>query len=257
MNEIIFVKPGEEPGPEEPKKDIPTPPRANSWAKRNASLFAGLALVLVGVLLVALGPIRTAMSDQSALQRGDLLGEELLQAWNLPEVETVDLAKSKMSRPLGKGFAFLYIPRLGKEWRSVVVEGIDQPDLEGAIGHFPGTADPGMLGNFALAGHRNMDGSLFGDLDKVSKGDKIIVETRERWITYTVTGSRIIAPTQVEAVDPVPFEPEAEPTKALITLTTCHPWWSSAQRLAIFGKLTETRLKTMGPPQDLPRASLK
>jgi sortase A len=230
--------------------------------KRRGPLALGVALIALGVGFIGMGPVRTAVSDQSALARAETLTEALEQEWEETrgtgaKADPVQFDKTAMSRPLGKGFAFIYIPRLGPSWRSVVVEGVDQPDLEGAVGHFPGTADPGMLGNFALAGHRNMDGSLFGNLDEVSKGDKIIVETRTRWITYTVTGSSIVAPTDVEVIAPVPFDEQASPDKAVITLTTCHPWWSSAQRLVLFGKLSETRLKTMGPPKDLPAKSLR
>lgn len=247
---------GETPQPSGGKEGVQAR-SSSSWWMGRSPLILGLVLILVGVSLVALGPLRTSMSDQQALARGDVLGQALAAKWSEPEITPVNLDEPQMSRKLGEGFAFIYIPRLGSDWRAVIVEGVDQPDLEGAIGHFPGTADPGMLGNFALAGHRNMDGSLFGNLDQVSKGDKIIIETRERWNVYTVTGSSIISPSQVDAVSPVPFEEGATPTKAVITLTTCHPWWSSAQRLALFGKLTETRLKTMGPPADLPAASLK
>lgn len=231
--------------------------RPGGRGRAKAPFILGLLLVVVGVSLIGFGPVRTSLGDRVALARGVDLAVQLDEEWATPPVEQVQFEKAGMTRPLGKGFAFMYIPRLGKDWRSVVVEGVDQPDLEGAIGHFPGTADPGMLGNFALAGHRNMDGSLFGNLDEVVKGDKIIVETRDRWVTYTVTGSSIIAPTEVDVVAPVPFDSRATPDKSVITLTTCHPWWSSAQRLVIFGKLSETRLKTMGPPEDLPAASLR
>lgn len=216
----------------------------------------GVALIIVGVAIVAAGPFRAGLSDAQAWERSDALSKSLLEEWASTDVDPVDLDRPGMSRPLGKGFAFLYIPRLGKEWRSVIVEGVDQPDLEGAVGHFPESPGPGLVGNFALAGHRNMDGSFFGNLDEAVEGDNIIVETRDRWYVYRVTGSKIILPSQVDVLAPVPFQPGKEPKKAVITLTTCHPWWSDAQRLAVFGVLEETRLKTMGPPDALPNRAL-
>lgn len=210
----------------------------------------GVVLLLVGVALVAFAPLQNSISNSAALERAESLSADLIDDWSEPaDASDADLDKVKMTRPLGKGFAFIYIPRLGKEWRAVVVEGVDQPDLEGAVGHFPETADPGIVGNFALAGHRNMDGSLFGNLDQVMNGDTVIVETRDRWITYTVTDRQIISPYQVEVLEPVPYKPGKQAEKAFITLTTCHPWWSSAQRLAIVGEMTEVRLKTMEPPK--------
>lgn len=213
-------------------------------------LALGAVLLLIGVALVAFAPLRNSISNSAALERAESLSADLVQEWEDPtDMGDIDLDKVKMSRPLGKGFAFIYIPRLGKDWRAVVVEGVDQPDLEGAVGHFPETADPGIVGNFALAGHRNMDGSLFGNLDQVMKGDTVIIETRDRWITYTVTDRQIISPYQVEVLEPVPYKPGKPAEKAFITLTTCHPWWSSAERLALVGELSDVRLKTMTPPK--------
>ena len=45
------------------------------------------------------------------------------------------------------------IPRLGLS--AVIVEGADSAALRHAIGHIPGTAIPGQLGNVAITGHRD------------------------------------------------------------------------------------------------------
>jgi sortase A len=52
----------------------------------------------------------------------------------------------------------------------------------------------------------------------------------------------------VSVAAPVPERPSANPTKRLITLTTCNPKYSAAQRLIIYGRLTSTtpRVKEAG-----------
>ena len=42
---------------------------------------------------------------------------------------------------------------------------------------------------------------------------------------------------------PVPGHPEATPTQALLTLTTCNPRWNSSHRMIVFGHLVSTRAK--------------
>ena len=37
--------------------------------------------------------------------------------------------------------------------------------------------------------------------------------------------------------------PQATPTQALITLTTCNPRWNSSHRMIVFGHLVSTRVK--------------
>ncbi len=54
---------------------------------------------------------------------------------------------------LGEGLGILHIPALG-DWDWVVVEGVDDEDLSRGPGHFPDTALPGEVGNFAVAAHR-------------------------------------------------------------------------------------------------------
>ena len=73
----------------------------------------------------------------------------------------------------GKGFAFMHIPRLGKNYAVPVVQGVGLDDLARGIGHYPRTVMPGHVGNFAVAGHRATHGEPFAYLDKVGKGDLV------------------------------------------------------------------------------------
>lgn len=147
--------------------------------------------------------------------------------------------------PIGSALAILRIPRI---WQNtdprVVVEGVDLSDLARGPGHYPHSAMPGQLGNFAVAGHRATHGNGFMRLNEMRTGDAIVVETRTTWYTYRVTSQSLVQPTQISVVDPVPDKPGVRPTQRLITLTTCDPWYSATHRLIIHGLLQSSAPRT-------------
>jgi sortase A len=159
------------------------------------------------------------------------------------------------SSDFGKGFAFLHIPKLGRHYSVPVVEGVSLPNLAKGVGHYPRTAPPGAVGNFAVAGHRATNGEPFAHLDRVKKGDVVVVETRDTWFTYVVDRTRIVAPTDVWVIEPVPGKPHATPSEKLITLTTCNPRWASTQRLIIFGHLAAQQDSAQGRPTVLAKGA--
>lgn len=149
---------------------------------------------------------------------------------------------------VGEAFALLYVPRLGSGWVRPVVEGVGPAALAAGVGHYPRTALPGQLGNFAVAGHRATHGEPFAHLDRLVAGDQVHVRTRDRWLSYAVERSRIVTPDAVEVLLPVPGRPGAAPTRARLTLTTCHPRWGSTSRLVVHAALTASRPVATGPP---------
>lgn len=115
-----------------------------------------------------------------------------------------------------------------------VVHGTSVADLKRGPGHYVDSAAPGGDGNLAIAGHRTTYGSPFGELQELSDGDTIHVIDRSgvEWV-YAYREQMIVSPQDVWVVDEDPLE-TGEPT---ITLTTCHPRFSAAQRLIAFGEL--------------------
>jgi sortase A len=159
--------------------------------------------------------------------------------------------------PAGQGFANLYIPRLGKDYAYTVIEGTTDDDLARGPGHYAGTAVPGQIGNFAVAGHRVTHGQPFLNADQIRAGDAIVVQTRRNWYIYRVLGNaktgalsavnsqgvpgrEIVDPSQVGVVAPLPDHPGARPTKAYMTMTTCHPKYSANQRMVIHSVLARS-----------------
>lgn len=117
-----------------------------------------------------------------------------------------------------------------------VVSGVALEDLRRGPGHYPDTAAPGEPGNFAVAGHRTTYGAPFFHLDVLREDDEVHVTDRTgRRHTYRVVEQRIVAPGEGWVVGDDPRESGG----SLMTLTTCHPRFSAAQRLVVFAELVK------------------
>jgi sortase A len=135
--------------------------------------------------------------------------------------------------PAGEAIARIRIPSIGVD--SIVVSGVTREDLRKGPGHYPNTPLPGQEGNSAIAGHRTTYGAPFADLDQLAPDDLIEVRTLQGSFRYRVTEQIIVAPSDIAVIDSVPKDP-ADPSAgfaATLTLTTCNPKYSAAQRLVI------------------------
>lgn len=126
--------------------------------------------------------------------------------------------------PVGAAVGQLWIPRIGIS--DTIVQGVGDAQLEQGPGHYPGTALPGEVGNVAIAGHRTTYAHPFYNLDALASGDEIYVLTTQGYFRYTVTGSQVVSPDDTSVLD-------ATPGEATLTLTTCNPRYSAAQRLVV------------------------
>ena len=217
---------------------------ARLLARGSAELLvtAGVLVLLFAVYLVFWSDVRTAAA-QSDLRDSFEQQTEAVAA----DVQPGKPVKVKPFK-VGEGIAEMTIPRLGKDWRWIVVEGVGDDDIAKGPGHFPGTAGPGELGNFAVAGHRATHGEPFAYLDSVVPGDHVVVRTAAGWFTYTVTLTQLVPPTRTDVIDPVPGQPNGVVSQSLLTLVTCNPRWGSSERLIVSGILSESRPAAEGPP---------
>ncbi|MBT1174305.1 class E sortase [Bifidobacterium sp. LC6] len=153
----------------------------------------------------------------------------------------------------GDLIAQVYIPRFGSQWHRNLVEGttLEQINRHG-LGHYQTSQLPGQLGNFALAGHRNGYGQPLGDVDKLQEGDAIIVRTKDYWYVYHYTRYEIVLPTEVRVIAANPENPNAEPTKRMITMTTCEPKYTTpTHRWISYGELAYWAKVSDGVPKEL------
>ena len=229
---------------------------------RTAARALGELLITLGVLALLFVVYELAWTNVSAARAQDEVSDQLRERWSVAEPAqgtqpaddgVVDPSEIDEGDPAtleeGRALALLHVPALGDGWTRPVVEGVTTAQLARGVGHYPGTALPGQVGNVSYAGHRATNGEPFKDLDVVRAGDAVVVETGNAWYTYTVDADPVIVePTAVEVVAPVPGQPGAVPTERKLTLTTCHPRWGSKQRLVVHATLSEVRTHAAGPP---------
>jgi sortase A len=225
-------------------------PRARGGRRTSVVSVVGIALLVAG--LVCLGwvgyqYVGTDVVAQRSFERGT---QELHSQWASAPT-AASSTSTKDTRPTarqvpGSALALLRVPRFGDDFEVPVVAGTDLKDLSHGVGHYDGTAAPGQVGNFALAGHRITHGQPFAKLLSLRKGDRVVVETREAVFTYVMDSSPAdltVKDTAGWVLDPVPDQPGATPTRPLITLTTCQDLFHSPDRSVGFGHLQRTQEK--------------
>jgi sortase A len=220
---------------------------------RQGAHLLGELLITLGVVVLLFVSYLVGWTNVRADAQASGLTSDLRQQWaERPHagVPAPAVNPSALAVRPGKPFAIMTIPRLGAHWFSPVIQpkgkDIALDELAEGVVHYVGTALPGQVGNFAVAGHRATHGQPFANLDQLRIGDKVIVETQDAVYTYVVDNDpnkTIVLPTAVWVLDPVPGHPGLTPTRALITLTTCNPRWNSSHRMIVFGHLVSTRVK--------------
>lgn len=155
--------------------------------------------------------------------------------------------------PSGQTFGIMYFPSFEKNGsHHPVTYGVGDDVINNlGIGYYPTTQKPGELGNFAVAAHRQTHGQVFWDIDKLKAGDKIYLQTAEGYYTYTWYDTEIVAPSNGDVLLPTPHQWGVEPTRSILTMTTCHPKYTTQQRMIAYSELTSWRPLDAGPPKEI------
>jgi len=148
-------------------------------------------------------------------------------------------ARREADPPLGSPVGTITIPSIGVSM--VIVEGTGDAQLAAGPGHYPNTPLPGEVGNAAIAGHRTTYLHPFYDLNELVPGDPITIVTLQGVFLYHVTSSQSVLPSDVSVVDQT-----LTPT---LTLTTCTPRYSAAQRLVVVARLVSPPAPASAPPR--------
>lgn len=127
-----------------------------------------------------------------------------------------------------EGIGILEIPKINL--KVVIGEGADLETLKYAVGHFKGTALPGEMGNFCVAGHRSyVFGEYFNRLNELKIGDEVIIKTVKGEFKYKVYSTEVVLPSQVEVLN--------QTKDATMTLITCTPIHVGTHRLIVKARL--------------------
>lgn len=203
----------------------------------------GVVILLYLVYLLFFTNLQTGQAQGQLLDEWELefgAPDDALPAEDLEATE----ADAAPVAP-GDAYAALWFERDGErivhDDTLFVVEGVSVADLRRGPGHYPDTADPGEVGNLGLSGHRTTYGAPFYHLDQLQPGDTVHVVDRDNreWV-YEVREDRVVQPTDVWVIGPDPLDQGG----AWLTLTTCHPRLSAAQRLIVFAELVGEPLGT-------------
>jgi sortase A len=135
----------------------------------------------------------------------------------------------------------IVIPRIDANY--VVVKGTDTADLISGPGIYSETHFPGLGGTTAIAGHRTTYLAPFREINSLKPGNHILLYMPYAHFTYTVTGQRVVQPTDVDAA-------VASVGYSRLVLSACTPVFTAEKRLLVYARLT--RIVPVGAARTLP-----
>lgn len=253
------------PGPHEVAVNVSYPDAARIAGTGLISMGAGL-LTFVLITVVWGDPFTRllASNDQGALRDQIARAEAQFgtdtsapSAYGDPQPRVTRRGARRYRRSLAKGSAAgrITIPRL--HLRRVIVNGAGHEPLKKGPGFYDQSAFPGTNLPVAIAGHRTTYGAPFLNIDRIRKGDHIIIDMPYGHFEYTVTRTRIITPKDWSILGIGAWRaddgkgPGGRVLSALacpkgncehLVLTACHPKYSAAQRYAVLARLTGVRV---------------
>lgn len=230
--------------------------------RRHPSPFTVIGILMLVVGLSCLGWVGYEYFGTNVVSAKAFEQEKdgLRAKWDSQSVGESDSDAAQVAIP-GDAIGLLRIPAFGRDYEIPILSGTDLSILSRGVGHYPTTAAPGTVGNFAVAGHRVTHGEPFAKLLDLKKGDVVVVETREAVYTYTIEVAPrdlTVAATEICVLDPVPCHRsdstdaetgsgstgDAEPTEKVLTLTTCQDLFRSPDRSVGFAVLKKTEEKS-------------
>ena len=145
----------------------------------------------------------------------------------------------------------IIIPRLGKNIPLVDVEhdagakfgemqDVFMEELKKGVVRYPGTAQPGEVGNTFIFGHssnypwvQSEYNDVFALIDTLVDGDEIIVYYNQQKYTYRITDRATVRPGDTRVLS------ARDPTKKELSIMTCWPIGTTLERYIIFAELVE------------------
>jgi sortase A len=214
---------------------------------RRSLLLTGAALLSVGLVLIGYVVWEYWGTSVVARHNQRQTVDELIDSW---KDGTGPRRLDQRSVESGDAIALLRIPAFGPDFVVPVVEGVADDDLARGVGHYPGTALPGRVGNVVVAGHRVTHGEPFRDLPHLEPGARITIETVDAVYTYrlgTDPSDLVVQPNASWVLDPVParspYDTRPKRASSILTLLTCGEVFHTTDRMVGFGHLVRTRHK--------------
>lgn len=248
INPIIETSEDEEVDPGKEKS-----PRRKGFDRILLGIEILAVLGLFAVILSGFGILRNLNAEfAAALEQPTIVPTPLVMAVVLPSGHTPPDAEGRTEfneaeipahlRPMVQSIKDLPIPPASPEQAiriqipalkvdAPIVQGDGWEQLKKGVGQHIGSANPGVGGNIVLSAHNDVYGEIFRHLDQLQTGDEIIIFTQQRQYTYTISGTQIVEPTQVEVM--------ASAKDATATLISCYPYLKDTKRIVVFANLNQ------------------
>ncbi|MHC2998214.1 sortase [Microbacterium sp. HJ5] len=245
------------------------PRHSRARAKRGTSVVGviGELLITGGVLVLLYVVWQLWVGDMIYGAERNATGHEISQEWAdaYPGTNEPGAAPDPGEEPVtadpiildepadAERFGVMHIPRFGADYAVPMAGGVTRANTLDpiGIGHYPGTSMPGEAGNFAVAAHRTTWGKPFNRIAELRVGDAIVVETEEGWYTYRFRTLEYVTPDEVEVLLPVPQALDVPAGTPYITMTSCSPMFSMAERIVAYGVFESFTPRSAGAPASL------
>lgn len=237
---------------EEPSAEPRRISRRRRWLDGVLLVLEVVAVIgLVFVLFNGVSILRNLNKEvASAIEQPTLTPTPLISAVVLPSGHTPPISAGGAQfnwdeipehlRPLVQSLAELPIPTSSPEQAlriqipsidvdAPVVQGDGEEQLKKGVGQHIGTPNPGQSGNIVLSAHNDIFGEIFRDLDKLQKGDEIILFTSTRPYVFIIQQTQIVEPTQVDIMGAT--------QESVVTLISCYPYMVDKQRIVVTAKM--------------------
>ncbi len=134
----------------------------------------------------------------------------------------------------------LVIPSIDVEAPFVYLDSVEeqvlQERLKEGVGHYPGTALPGEVGNSFVFGHSSYYWwewseytSVFANLEQIEVGDMILAYYDDQLYIYKVKETKVITPTDLSVLE--------QGKEKELTLMTCTPLGTDLNRFIVVAEL--------------------
>jgi len=177
--------------------------------------FAIILLVIIAVIIISLIVIRMRTNQETAGQMVDVVNvvenlQQDLQSKNSEE------ARQQLLETTIEGYnieGILEIPSI--ELKYPIINQTNDETMKISVTKFWG-GNINEIGNYCIAGHNNLDGTMFGKVKKLQKGDVIkLTNLYGETVEYKIFDTYVIDPNDVTCTEIV-----EEGTREL-TLITC------------------------------------
>lgn len=188
------------------------------FERTNWRQLAPRVLIVVGVILLAY-----VANEYWAMYREQ---DRLEAEWRR---QNSSASEPNSPKVVNDGLTRVQIPKIDLD--AIVVEGTSWKKLRVGPGRIVATAQPGEPGNAVITAHRD---TFFRHIYDLKRGDEILVRRNGELLTFSVTGKKIVDPSDLSVL-----RQTKEPT---LTLITCYPIYyigPAPERLIVTSKLVD------------------